>query len=136
MFNLANLETVSGILSHPTWDLLVVFFFVAFAFFYGLSSGKRKMMAVLFSIYISILLFENFSYLDFFTQGKKILFVFFFRSACFLLLIILLAILFNRTIFRTSSKTDKWWHVFVLSFLEVGLLVSAIFQLLDRKSVV
>jgi len=130
---LANLETASKILSHPTWDLLVVFFFLAIGFFYGLMAGKKKLLAVLFSIYISIILMGNFNYLEFFTEGEKIFTVFMIRAFAFLALILLLGILFAKTIFRGKPKKEKWWQVFVLSFLEVGLLTSAVFQLLPAK---
>lgn len=128
-----NLETISKILSNPTWDLLVLFFFLAAGFFYGLMAGKKKLLAVLFSIYISIILLDNFGYLDFFTQKEDIFTVFLVRAFAFFTLIILLGILFAKTIFRGSAKKEKWWQVFVLSFLEVGLLISAAFQLLPAK---
>ena len=130
---LANLETATKILSNPTWDLLVLLFFLAMGFFYGLMAGKKKLLAILFSIYISIILLENFNYLDFFTQGEKIFNVFFVRASTFLALIVLLGILFAKTIFRGKPRREKWWQVFLLSFLETGLLMSAVFQLLPAK---
>ena len=134
MYNLANLETISKILTHPTWDLMVIFFFIAAGFFYGISSGKKKLIAALFSLYVSGLVFANFSYLDFVVKGRTLLEVFLFRSLTFAVLIILLALLFNRILSRDdSSGTRQWWQVFLLSFLEVGLLMSFIFQLLPAK---
>jgi hypothetical protein len=132
-FNLANLDQVSKFVSNPTWDILAIFFFLAVGFFYGLSVGSKKLLSVLFALYVSILLFANFSYLDFFVEGRKLLEVFLFQAFIFLVFLVLLTILFNKTIFKKSTKTDKWWHVFVLSFLEVGLLMSAVFQLLPVK---
>jgi hypothetical protein len=134
MAQLANLETISKILTHPTWDLLVVFFFIAAGFFYGITSGKTKLIAVLFSLYISGLVFENFSYLDFVTKGRTLMETFLFRSLIFAVLIFLLAVLFNRILSRDYvSGTRVWWQVFLLSFLEVGLLMSFIFQLLPAR---
>lgn len=132
-FSIASITAISKIISNPAWDLLVLFFFFVFGFFYGISAGKKKMLAVLFSIYISVLLFTNFTFLDFFIQEKELLEVFLFRSASFLVMIVLLSILFSKTVFRGSDKKEAWWHAFVLSFLQVGLLVSAIFQLLPTK---
>jgi len=130
---LANLENISTILSNPTWDILAIFFFLLAGFFYGLLAGKQRLMASLFSFYVAILLFTNFNYLDFFTQGKKIFDIFLFRAACLLILIILLNIVFAKRVFVGSRKSTGWWQAFTLSFLEVGLLMSAIFQLLPAK---
>ncbi|MFH0803525.1 MAG: hypothetical protein V1877_00170 [Candidatus Tagabacteria bacterium] len=134
MVQLANLETISKILTHPTWDLLVVFFFVAAGFFYGITSGKAKLISALFSLYISGLIFENFSYLDFLTKGRTLIETFLFRGSAFAILVILLTFLFNRVLSRDYvSGTREWWKVFFLSFLETGLLMSFIFQLLPAK---
>ena len=133
---MANLETISKILAHPTWDLLVVFFFIAAGFFYGISSGKTKLIALLFSFYVSALVFENFSYLDFLTKGRPLIEVFLVRSATFGILIVLLTVLFYRHLSRDyASGTRVWWQIFLLSFLEVGLLMSFIFQLLPAKEI-
>ncbi len=134
MSQLANLETISKILTHPTWDLLAVFFFAAAGFFYGITSGKTKLIAALFSIYISGLVFENFSYLDAFIKNRPLLEIFLLRGLIFLILVILLAILFNKVLPRDYvSGTREWWKIFLLSFLEVGLLMSFIFQLLPAR---
>lgn len=131
---MANLETISKILSHPTWDILAVFFFIAAGFFYGISSGKTRLIAVLFSLYVSAVIFENFSYIGFIWKGRPLPEVFIFRSAVFAVLIFLLTFLFNKFLYHsTVSGTKVWWEIFILSFLEVGLLVSFIFQLLPAK---
>jgi H+/Cl- antiporter ClcA len=112
----------------------VLSFFFAFGFFYGLLAGKKKLLGALFALYVAILLFANFSYLDFFAPDEDILDIFLFRMAGFAILVILLAILFNKTIFLGPERKKRWWQVFVLSFLEVGLLMSALIQLLPAKN--
>lgn len=134
MAQLANLQSISKILSHPTWDLMIILFFLAAGFFYGITAGKTKLIAVLFSLYVSGLVFENFSYLVFLTKGRTLVETFLVRSVAFAVLIILLTILFSRILSRdTTSGTRVWWQVFLLSFLETGLLMSFIFQLLPAK---
>jgi len=128
-----NLEILTKTISNPTWDILVLFFFLATGFFYGILAGKKKLLSVLFSLYISILLWNNFPYLNALTQGKELQDAFLFQLTSFLVFIIILAILFNKTIFRGSVKSKKWWPVFILSFLEIGLFTSAIFQFLPTK---
>ncbi len=136
MPQLANLQTISKILSNPTWDLLVIFFFVAIGFFYGLTLGKTKLISVLFSLYVSGFVFENFSYLDFLTKGRPLFESFLFRAGAFAVLIIILTILFNRILVRDyTSGSREWWKIFLLSFLETGLLMSFIFQLLPARQI-
>jgi hypothetical protein len=130
----ANLQNISKVLSNPSWDLMVVLFFIAAGFFYGITLGKTKLIAALFSLYISALVFENFSYLDFLLKGQPLLEVFLFRALVFAILIVLLTILFNRFLSQDNvSGTREWWKIFVLSFLEVGLLMSFVFRLLPAK---
>ncbi|MFC1625403.1 hypothetical protein ACFL1O_00815 [Patescibacteria group bacterium] len=137
LFHTASIEAISKLLSNPTWDLLAILFFLAFGFFYGILARGKRLLAVLFSTYISILvlnnLFSHFSHLDFFTKEKELLEIFLFRSALLLTFIVLLGILFNKTIFRGINRVKKWWQIFILSFLETGLIISAILQLMPTK---
>lgn len=134
MESLASVQTISRILSNPTWDLMVILFFIAAGFFYGITVGKTKLIAMLFSFYVSGLVFENFSYLDFVTEGRPLIEIFLFRAAAFAILVIILAVLFNRFLPHDyASGTREWWRIFILSFLEVGLLMSLIFQLFPAK---
>jgi len=136
MANLVNLETISKIINHPTWEAVVVFFFIAAGFFYGLSTGKTKLIAVLISLYISGFIFENFSYLDNLTKSGPPLDAFLIRGASFAILILLLAFIFNRFLHHDSiSGTRVWWQVFLLSFFETGLLISLVFRLLPTKGI-
>jgi len=137
LFNIASVEAISKILTNPTWDILVLFFFLALGFFYGITAGIKRLLSMLFAIYVSILLFINFKYLDFFVEGKSILEVFFFRLVIFLILIVLLCIIFNKIVFSELDKNKKWTRAIILSlllsFLEIGLLISAVFQFLPAK---
>ncbi|MFH1978960.1 MAG: hypothetical protein ABII97_01050 [Patescibacteria group bacterium] len=133
LFNIAGVEAISRVLSNPTWDVLALIFFFVAGFLYGLFAGKKKLLAVLFAIYISTLLFTGFTYLDFFIEGRVMFEIFLFRSGTLFVLIIITAILFGKTIFRGRERKKKPWQVFILSFLEIGLLMSTIFQLLPTK---
>ncbi len=133
---LANLEIISKIINHPTWEVVVVFFFIAAGFFYGLSTGKTKLIAALISLYVSGLIFENLSYLDYLTKSRPPLDAFLIRGASFAILILLLAFIFNRLLRHDNiSGTRVWWQVFLLSFLETGLLISLVFRLLPTKGI-
>ncbi|MDD5032596.1 MAG: hypothetical protein PHC85_00540 [Candidatus Pacebacteria bacterium] len=136
IFNIVGVETASRILSHPTWDILAISFFLAVGFFYGLSAGKRKLFAILFAIYAAILIYSNFLYIDFLPDKGKIINLFLLRTGFFSFLVAVFGIIFSKTVFSGVEKVDKWWHAFVLSFLETGLLMSAIFQIFPAKGFV
>lgn len=132
-FYTGNLGEISQILSNPTWDVIAVLFFVAVGFFYGISVGKDRLVAVLFALYSSKLLFDNFEFIDFFVEGRPALDIFLFRAFAFVILAALLSFLFVKTIFRDRRQATKaWWQVFLLSFLEVGLFISIVFTLLPN----
>ncbi len=133
MLQIAALENIFETLTNTTWDILVIFFFVSAGFFYGLSAGKTKLLSVLFSLYISILLFNKFPYLNIITEGRDVFQIFLIKTGLFLALIIILWILFSRSVFKGTRNTERVWQIFILSFLEVGLFTSAIFQLLPAK---
>lgn len=122
---------ISAFLSHPTWDVMTILVFVAGGFFYGWTSGRARMVGVLFAIYLAQLIFVNAQFLNFFTAGKDLMEVFILRSVFFLALVGVLSIFLIRTIFRILPEGDRvWWHLFLLSFAETGLLISSIFRLL------
>ena len=126
-----NLAAFSSIFSHPTWDVLAVFFFVAAGFFYGISMGRTRMTAVLLSIYISQLLFEHTRFINFFLESREILEIFLLKAAAFFALIVILSHFLTKSVFRPMAEDSGiWWQIFLLSFSEVGLLISAVFRLL------
>ncbi|MBI5045799.1 MAG: hypothetical protein HZC14_02235 [Candidatus Niyogibacteria bacterium] len=126
-----NISYMSSILSHPTWDLIAIFLFIVAGFFYGWLSGKARLLSVLLSIYIAQILFVNMHFLNFFIAGRTLLETFLMRISVFSVLVIVLSHLFYKTFLRSISEEPRiWWKVFVLSFLEVGLLMASIFTLL------
>ncbi|MCF7835839.1 MAG: hypothetical protein K9M15_01840 [Candidatus Marinimicrobia bacterium] len=133
MFDFLNIKTLTAVVYNPTWDIIVLFFFLATGFFYGVLAGKKKLLSVLFSLYISLLLFENLPYLEKLTRDKSALESFWIQLSAFLIVITILAILFNKTVFRGNLKSKRWWQIFILSILEVGLFVSSIFRLLPAQ---
>lgn len=126
-----NISYISSVLSHPTWDLIAVFLFVAVGFFYGWMAGKARLLSVLLGIYIAQLLFVNMHFLNFFLAGRTLLETFLMRVTVFLALVAVLSHLFFKTFLRSVPEDEKvWWKTFALSFLEVGLLMASVFALL------
>lgn len=127
----SSLESLSNIFSNASWDIVALLVFVAVGFFYGLLSGRTRLIAILLALYISQLLFENFRFLDAFIAEKGTLEMLFIRLAIFTALVVVLSFFFSRILFISKSVvSQKWWQIFLLSFLGVGLFVSMVFRLL------
>lgn len=128
-----NFEQISALIAQPAWDVIILAFFVVAGSVYGVMVGRVRLIAIFFALYVAQLLFEHFAFLDRFIAGKTILEIFFFRAAAFAVLLTLLSLLFIKTIFRSRDADRPWWQIFFLSFLEVGLLVSAMFRLMPAR---
>lgn len=127
-----DLTQINTILSNPSWDLIVIFLFIAFGFFYGISSGKKKLISLLISFYTGGFFFSNFFYIDYLIKGRTILETFLLKSFLFLAIVLTLNLIFLR-ILDGSSSSGEWWQVLLLSFIETGLLFSFIFHLFPAK---
>ncbi len=131
-----SLDQINLILGNPSWDVLVVFGFIAVGFFYGVSAGKTKLISFLFSLYISGFLFENFYYLDHLVNGETVIETFFARVFIFLLIVLALNSLFSRFIeVHHDSSEENWWHILLLSFLASGLLFSYLFHIFPARDI-
>jgi len=128
------LATVNGYIAginfaNPTWDLVIILFFIIAAFIYGLTLGRDRIILILISIYMGLAIIGAAPFLDQLTPteyGPNNIFVF--RIVVFLLLFVALFFLLSRsTILRALAKSDApgaWWQVIIFSLLHVGLLIS------------
>ena len=126
---------LNAIISNPSWDMIALFVFLAFFFFYGIIGGKNKVVSLILSLYISGFFFENFFYLDYFINGKGIINLFILRVVIFLIILIALNFLFSRILSISSGSGRDWWQSLILSFLGTGLLFSFIFHLFPAKEI-
>ncbi len=125
-----NFEQLSAVLGNPSWDVIVIFAFVAVGFFYGISAGKTRLISFLFSLYVSGFLFEHFNYLDKLIRSGTVLGTFLSRVFVFFIIVLALNALFVRFIeVHPGSSEKNWWHILLVSFLSSGLLFSYLFHL-------
>lgn len=129
-----NFQEVSRILSNPSWDIIVLFFFVAVGFFYGISAGRAKLVSFMLSVYVGGFLFDNFSYIDELIKNGSIAEKFFSKVFIFFLLVLALNILFSKII-TSGADNKKWWHALLISFSTSGLLFSYIFHIFPGKNI-
>ncbi|MEW5908073.1 MAG: hypothetical protein AB1643_02755 [Patescibacteria group bacterium] len=130
-----DIRSLSELISNPSWDIIVLFFFVAVGFFYGISAGKAKLISFLLSLYVAGSLFENFSYLVLFLKKRTILEIFFIKIFIFLVLLIFVNILLIKIFSSSFTGNKRWWQTFLLSFLASGLLFSYFFHLFPTKGI-
>lgn len=127
----------AGKLSAPQWDVLVLLVFVVAVFVYGLSVGRGRMLVTLISTYIALAVWRVLPFVADLTKGKAREEAFWINSAAFLGLVVLLYFLLSRTAFRTSTRGRKaggeWLQIFLISALQVGLLVSVVLSFLPPK---
>ncbi len=128
--------------SHPSWDLFIILFFVIAAFLYGLSLGRDRIIVILVSIYMSLAVATNAPFLRDvgFQQSvnEKLQSLFVIQISMFLFVFILLFFLLSRSaLMKTIGAGDesgKWWHVFLFSFLHVGLIISIVLSFLPADA--
>lgn len=109
-----NSSSVSDLLLNPSWDILAVFCVFTVVFFYGFSAGKNKLLSLLFSVYATALVFENFPY------ALKTLLI---KTGVFLAVFIVMHLFLNKSIFK-DTKAGPWWQTIILSTLFTGILAA------------
>lgn len=131
-----DFKQINILLHNPSWDVLVIFAFVAIGFFYGISAGKSKLLALLFSLYVSGFLFENFYYLDKLVKGGTMMEDFMYRGFIFLAIVVLLTILFSKALAQNYDSGPKnWLKSLLLSFMAAGLLFSYLFHIFPGREI-
>lgn len=127
-------KLTAGIFSSPTWDILLIFALIAGAFFYGISTGRRKIIAAIVHTYVAFALFTALpiaSIQNFTGIGQE----FVAKVGAFLLIFILLVILMGARSASAFSSASSWWQIFVMSFLQVGLLVHILLGFLPEDKI-
>lgn len=113
------------IISHPTWDLVVLFALVAGGLLYGITAGRRKIVSTLMLTYVASALFSAIP-AEVFANMPWVKEKFVALLGMFLALFLLLAWLLGARRARGFASDGSWWQIFLLSFLQMGLLIHII----------
>lgn len=122
--------TTSQILSHPTWDIMLIFVMIAIGFFYGISRGRHKMVSSVINTYVSLAVFYAMP-IEAIARYIKIENLFIVKTAVFFAIFLPLVFLLNRGRPRYFKSNISWWQVFLLSFIQTGLLIHIVFSFLS-----
>ena len=114
--------TAEQILSHPTWDLLLIFALLASGFFYGISAGKIRIAAIIMYTYVTLALFSAFP-IEQWTKSLNFAEEFLIKIVLFLLLFLFFIYFLGGRKKWNIAFSTSWWQVSLLSFLQVGLLI-------------
>ena len=124
--------TAGQILSHPTWDIVLIFVMIAIGFFYGISRGRHKMVSSVINTYVALALF-NVVPIGAIAHYLKTNNLFAIKTAVFFAIFLPLVFLMNRGRPRYLRSNIAWWQVFLLSFIQTGLLIHIIFSFLSPE---
>lgn len=113
--------TAEQILGHPTWDLISLFVLVAIGFFYGISAGKRMIVSTIIYTYVALALLPvlPIDKLSAISQSSAA----FTKIGAFIAIFFLLAVFLKRGGAQSFAVGNPWWQVFLLSFIQAGLLI-------------
>ena len=127
---LAQFQSIAVYLSNPAWDVVALLAFGVLGFIYGVMSGRGRLVAVLFGLYIAKLLFDNAWFLGRFTDALPPLQQFFASVGILAVLTFVFSYIFAKCFSGRVLVGERWWQIFLLAFLEVGLAASIIFSVL------
>jgi len=125
-----QLQSVAVYLSNPAWDVVALLAFGVLGFIYGVMSGRGRLVAMLFGLYVAKLLFDNAWFLDKFIGAFPPFQQFFANVGIIAALTFIFSYIFAKCFSGRVLVGERWWQIFLLSFLEVGLAASIIFSVL------
>lgn len=121
-------ETINSFLSNPTWDVLLLLFFFAAVFIYGIVVGRNRIIVLLLASYPAILTNEYIPYPKNFLENLNVFQLIFLKSFSFLVLVLFIFWIFKKSGFSRKELNKKTGQVLFLSFLNVGLWANIIFS--------
>ena len=124
------------ILSHPTWDVILLLGLLAGGFFYGISAGRKRIAETILSTYVAFALASAVppGWLHAIASGIKDESLA--HAVVFVVTFFLLAFLLGGRKKRGGfARASSWWQVFLLSFLQVGLFIHILLGFLSAKTI-
>lgn len=132
-------QSVSDFVSHinfkePSWDLLLVAFFLVAAVLYGMSLGRDRLLVIMVSAYMSLAIIQAVPDVVLSINTDK---VFAFRITTFIGVFLILFFMMSRSaLLRTlgaNASYGKMWQVLLFSLLHIGLLISIVMTYLPQE---
>lgn len=120
--------------STPTWDLMILIFFIVAVLIYTFVLGRDRIVAVLVSTYLALAVATNLPFMDKITDLIHNNNLFKFQASSFLVVFVLIFFLASRGSLMSGYFSGSLWQVLILSILQIGLMISIIFSFLPAQS--
>ena len=118
----SSADGAAKILSHPTWDLILIFVLVGGGLFWAFMAGRRKIVSTIMLTYVALALFSVVP-TERLTAPLGLRDPYLGAVGIFVILFAVLVWLLGARRTRPFSPGGPWWQVLVLSFAQVGLLI-------------
>ncbi len=125
-FSFMNINFDQQFFANPSWDTFVILFFLVGGLLYSFFASRERLLVVLLSIYSSVAISLNTPALLQITSLLDQETFTIYRIGFFLGIFLLLYILLSHRLSLQSNVGQSWFHALLLSFLQVGLLVSSV----------
>jgi len=128
------LSLITVVAKNPALDVLVIVFFLAAGFFWGMMGGKSKLLSFLLATYLALFISPlAFEFLDQYKIAPHPYRNLTVHVAVFALLFIVC----ERVLFRGLGRASfKWWQAFVISFLAVGIFIAGTLNIISLKGII
>lgn len=120
----------------PSWDIFIIFFFIAAAFLYGLSLGLNRILIILISIYLSLALIDYFPFTNATLPEIKIGGGISLRVTLFIGVVLVLFFFLSRSALLKAFKGGSdgaFFQILIFSVLHVGLLISVVLSYMPES---
>ena len=126
------LNQMQSVFSQASWDVLIFFGLLGTVLLYALLNSRNQMLALIFSLYVSQLVFEHFRLLDPFlkSESASATDVFYFQAALYLVIIAIVATIIYKKVFGDGGPRFMLWKIAVMTILAVGLFANSFLRLL------
>ncbi len=113
-------------LATPSWDSFLVLFYIIAVIIYAFFANRERLTVVLISVYSSLALTIGTPIISQWLLTVDRANYFTYRLGIFIGAFLVLYLLFANNMNLRSEIGHKWWQAFILSCLQVGLLISSI----------
>ena len=122
--------------SDPTWDVIILLFFLVTVLVYSFTLGRDRIVAILISTYLALAVATNFPFINQLEDAINKGGIFGLQAPAFLIIFALLFFFLSRSqlIQGLTSLSGSWWQIILFSLLQVGLLVSIILSFLPEST--
>lgn len=123
--------------SNPTWDLFIIVFLMVGTLIYGFSMGRDRIIMIMVAVYMALVAATRLPYVPDFGAAVSLSNGFILKMSTFLGLFAILFFMLTRSALNHaisgSGSIGRWWHILVLSFLQVGMMISVVLGFLPPE---